>query len=175
MGGLVARYYVQRLGGIERVRRLITISSPHNGTCAAFLRRNGGARQMRPGSAFLCDLNRDVSVLDRIDFTSIWTPFDLMILPAHSSVLPAGRAIRVNVGAHPPMVRNQRVLKLVADVLSTENLARRNGSRGQKPLNLRFTVRGCNASGLKTTLLSGVSGMCDLLRKQLDQGTCNCF
>ena len=26
MGGLVSRYYVQRLGGIERVRRLITLS-----------------------------------------------------------------------------------------------------------------------------------------------------
>ena len=32
MGGLVSRYYVQRLGGMERVRRLITISAPHRGT-----------------------------------------------------------------------------------------------------------------------------------------------
>src|ERR1019366_4796641 len=29
MGGLVARYYIQRLGGIERLKRFITISSPH--------------------------------------------------------------------------------------------------------------------------------------------------
>jgi triacylglycerol lipase len=118
MGGLVARYYIQRLGGIERVKRFITISSPHNGTWDAFLRQNEGARQMRPGSPFLRDLNRDVEVLDRIDFTSIWTPFDLMILPAHSSVLPVGRAIRVNVAAHPLMMRNSRVLKLVRDALS---------------------------------------------------------
>lgn len=32
MGGLVTRYYVQRLGGIDRVQRFITISAPHQGT-----------------------------------------------------------------------------------------------------------------------------------------------
>jgi pimeloyl-ACP methyl ester carboxylesterase len=48
MGGLVARYYIQRLGGVERVRRFITMSSPHKGTWTAFLRWNRGARQMRP-------------------------------------------------------------------------------------------------------------------------------
>ena len=121
MGGLVARYYVQRLGGVERVRRLVTISSPHNGTWTAFLRRNEGARQMRPESAFLRDLNGDIRVLAHIDFTSIWTPFDLMILPPHSSVVPAGRNIRVNVGAHPLMVRSRRVLKLVVNRLSAED------------------------------------------------------
>jgi len=120
MGGLVARYYIQRLGGMQRVRRLITISSPHNGTWNAFLRGNEGARQMRPGSGFLRDLNRDAEMLDCLDFTSIWTPFDLMILPARSSVMPVGRAVRVNVAAHPLMVRNSRVLRLVRDGLSAD-------------------------------------------------------
>jgi triacylglycerol lipase len=121
MGGLVARYYVQRLGGVDRVRRLVTISSPHRGTQTAFLRRNNkGVRQMRPGSCFLSDLNRDVHTLDRVAFTSIWTPFDLMILPANSSVLPVGRTIRVNVAAHPLMARDRRVLRVVLDALSCD-------------------------------------------------------
>lgn len=47
MGGLVARYYVQRLATPRRAQRLITISTPHLGTWAAFLRWNTGARQMR--------------------------------------------------------------------------------------------------------------------------------
>jgi triacylglycerol lipase len=117
MGGLVARYYLQRLGGAERVRRFITIASPHNGTWMAFLRRNRGARQMRPGSDFLKDLNRDTAMLDRIRVTSIWTPFDLMIAPCTSSVLSAGRSMRVNVAAHPLMVRDRRVLELVDQLL----------------------------------------------------------
>jgi triacylglycerol lipase len=117
MGGLVARYYLQRLGGAERVRRFITIASPHNGTWMAFLRQNRGARQMRPGSDFLKDLNRDAAMPDRIRVTSLWTPFDLMIVPATSSVWSAGRSMRVNVAAHPFMIRDRRVLGLVDQLL----------------------------------------------------------
>jgi triacylglycerol lipase len=120
MGGLVARYYIQRLGGIGRVRRFITISSPHKGTWAAFLRGNRGARQMRPGSEFLEDLNRDAATLGQVEFTTIWTPFDLMIVPADSSRLEVGRSIRVNVAAHPLMVRAPRVLDLVHRLLTED-------------------------------------------------------
>jgi triacylglycerol lipase len=120
MGGLVARYYLQRLGGLERVQRFIAISSPHNGTWTAFLRRNPGARQMRPGSDFLKDLNRDAAILNRIQSTTIRTPFDLMIIPSSSSELAAARSIRVNVAAHPLMVRDRRVLEWVHRLLVGE-------------------------------------------------------
>jgi triacylglycerol lipase len=120
MGGLVARYYLQRLGALARVQRFIAISSPHNGTWMAFLRRNPGARQMRPGSDFLKDLNRDAAVLNRIQLTTIRTPFDLMIIPSGSSDLAAGRSIRVNVAAHPLMVRDRRVLEWVHRLLVAE-------------------------------------------------------
>jgi len=45
-------------------------------------------------------LNRDVEVRDSICFTSIWTPFDLVIVLAHSSRVPVGRSIRVRTTAH---------------------------------------------------------------------------
>jgi triacylglycerol lipase len=117
MGGLVARYYLQRLGGLERVSRLVTISSPHRGTWTAFLLGNVGVRQMRPGSAFLTDLDKDRQVLKRIRFTTIWTPWDLMILPAASSVIPEGRPVRISVGWHRGMVRDRRVLREVERAL----------------------------------------------------------
>lgn len=121
MGGIVCRYYLQRLGGLERVRRFISIASPHRGTWAAFLRSNAGARQMRRGSAFLEDLNRDVELLDRIRTTSIWTPFDLMILPARSCIL--GRSIRVHVAAHALMVRDRSVIDLIDRLLREETIS----------------------------------------------------
>ena len=34
LGGLIARYYVQRLGGDLRVRTLVTLGTPHSGTRA---------------------------------------------------------------------------------------------------------------------------------------------
>jgi len=118
MGGLVSRFYIQRLGGIHRVRKFISIGTPHRGTRTAYLRNNPGARDMRPRSAFLQNLNRDIAMLDTLSFTSIWTPLDLMILPANSSRAPVGRSIRVLSLAHPLLVRDRRVLKLVLRILN---------------------------------------------------------
>ncbi len=36
-GGLIGRYYIKRLGGERRVRNLITLGTPHNGTPRAYL------------------------------------------------------------------------------------------------------------------------------------------
>ncbi|MGE5623582.1 MAG: esterase/lipase family protein, partial [Methanocella sp.] len=87
MGGLVARYYVKFLGGRERVERLVTISSPHHGTQLAHLSPGPGAREMRPGSAFLKKLNAGEEAPEPVRYTSIWTPLDLMIVPPESSRL----------------------------------------------------------------------------------------
>lgn len=118
MGGIVSRFYVQRMGGIQRVRRFITVSSPHHGTWTAWLWGSPGIRQMRPGSAFLRDLNKDCDILQRVGFVSLWTAFDLMILPAKSSVLPVGQSIHVGVFAHRLMVTDSRVLALTEKILS---------------------------------------------------------
>lgn len=117
MGGLVSRYYVQRLGGIKRVNHLVTISAPHNGTVVANLIGFQGCREMRPGSAFLVDLNTDVDRLRTIKFTSLYTPLDLIILPARSSEMPQARNIRILNIAHPFMIFDRRCLRAVSDAL----------------------------------------------------------
>jgi triacylglycerol lipase len=118
MGGLVARYYIQRLGGIDRVQRLITLSSPHRGTLAAYFSARPGCVQMRPHSKFIQDLASDVGILNRLKFTSIWTPFDLIILPPSSSQIGIGTEIMFPVAAHPLMVFDRRCLESIADALS---------------------------------------------------------
>jgi triacylglycerol lipase len=117
MGGLVSRYYVQRLGGLDRVQRFVTISSPHNGTLAAYLSQRPGCLQMRPNSEFLTDLNQDVHRLENVNFTSIWTPMDLMIVPANSSVLPIGQSLKVQVPLHAWMVSDNRAIETLTTVL----------------------------------------------------------
>ncbi|WP_017318756.1 esterase/lipase family protein [Mastigocladopsis repens] len=119
MGGIVSRYYVQRLGGINRVQRFITISSPHHGTWIAYCRQGLGCIQMRPDSVLLEDLNRDAAMLSQIDFTSIWTPYDLMIVPANSSQMPVGREVIVPVLNHAWMLTDSRSLAAVAKALVT--------------------------------------------------------
>jgi triacylglycerol lipase len=119
MGGLVTRYYIQRLGGVERVQRYVTISAPHHGTITAYGLPLKGVHQMRPESNFLKDLNRDaVEILGRLQFTSIWTPYDLMIVPAQSSQMPVGEEIKLSVAIHRWMVSDPTCLEAIAKVLS---------------------------------------------------------
>jgi triacylglycerol esterase/lipase EstA (alpha/beta hydrolase family) len=118
MGGIVSRYYIQRLGGINRVQRFITISSPHYGTIVAYGTWLAGALQMRPHSDFLNDLNSDVEMLKQLNFTSIWTPYDLMIIPTESSQLGIGKEITLPVLLHPLMLTDSRTLSIVAKILT---------------------------------------------------------
>ena len=100
MGGMVARAYVQRQGGRKRVRRLVTLAAPHQGTLMAWLLPGQGMRDLRPGSVFLRDLASDVHSLDGVLVASYWTPFDAIIVPPRSSEMPVGRNRRVLLPHH---------------------------------------------------------------------------
>jgi triacylglycerol lipase len=119
MGGLISRYYVQRLGGLNRVHRLMTLSSPHRGTLTGYLRWNIGCSQMRPNSDFLRDLNQDWHTLEQVRFVSLWTPLDLMIVPATSSVIPVGTSQTIPVPLHPWMLTDKQVLETLVQYLET--------------------------------------------------------
>ncbi len=123
MGGLVSRFYLQRLGGLERVGRFVTIATPHRGTVLAWLLGRPGCCQMRPGSRFLEDLASDADRLSTLSFTSIWSPLDLIILPANSSVIPQATCRKVWSLAHPLMVWEPHCLQVVAQALSQEEAA----------------------------------------------------
>jgi triacylglycerol lipase len=120
MGGLVSRYYVQRLGGLDRVDHFVTLSAPHNGTALANLSGlvpSRGCHEMRPGSPFLRDLACDAERLKDVKFTSLYTPFDLVILPPQSSEMPQARNVRIPVVMHPLMIIDRRCLRAVNEAL----------------------------------------------------------
>jgi len=122
MGGLVSRYYVQRLGGLARVERFISICAPNHGTLLAFgMPILKGIRQMCPNSAFLKDLNSTaIEQLGQIDYTSLWTPSDLMILPADSAKMPVGRNLAIPAPMHASTVRDARYHDEIAATLRGE-------------------------------------------------------
>lgn len=120
MGALVSRWFIQRGGGRSRVRRFISISGPHQGTLNAYAIPLAGVRQMRPDSALLRDLASDPDPWGPIEVHTIWTPYDLMILPPRSSQLPGVRSdTRLPVGMHRWMLSDPRVLDHVAKLLAT--------------------------------------------------------
>ena len=117
MGGVISRYYVQRLRGAVRVNRLITISAPHHGTLLAFLSRRPGCLEMRPGSALLNLLNSDTDALRRVQFMSIWTPLDLTIIPPSSSRMMLGQERKSWTLAHRLMIWQSSCLRQIEQFL----------------------------------------------------------
>jgi pimeloyl-ACP methyl ester carboxylesterase len=87
LGGLVARYYIQRLGGDARVRTLVTMGTPHAGTRAVpALAPHPLARQMRPGSPVLAELAAPAPGC-RTRFAAFWSDLDEFMIPAESARL----------------------------------------------------------------------------------------
>lgn len=118
MGALVTRWYVQRGGGRDVVRRFVSISGPHHGTLTAFALPFAGARDMRPGSALLRDLAADADPFGGVEVHCVYTPYDLMIMPARSSVLAGvASAHAIPVALHRWMIGDARVLDHVARLL----------------------------------------------------------
>ncbi|MFD9215025.1 esterase/lipase family protein [Streptomyces sp. NPDC087659] len=99
LGGLIARYYVQRLGGDHRVRTLVTLGTPHTGTSVAPLASaHPIVRQMRPGSAVIEELRLPAPGC-RTRFVSFWSDLDQIMVPLETARLE-----------HPDLiVRNVRV------------------------------------------------------------------
>lgn len=117
MGGLVSRYYVQRLGGAAYVAHLVTIAAPHHGTILAHLHPGAGAVEMRRGSGFLRDLAKDDAALSRVKFTTFHTPLDLVVVPPRSAEMPQARNVRVWASLHPSLILEKRCIRAVAAAL----------------------------------------------------------
>jgi triacylglycerol esterase/lipase EstA (alpha/beta hydrolase family) len=121
MGSIIGRHYLQRRNGADHVRRFISIAGPHGGTWTGYIRWNPGATEMRPRSPLLKDLDSDVSTLARtVRCYSIYTPFDLMIVPSNSSQVAWAKNVTVPVLLHPWMVEDGRVLSAIATALSED-------------------------------------------------------
>ncbi|MFF1443011.1 esterase/lipase family protein [Streptomyces sp. NPDC058295] len=85
LGGLIARYYVQRLGGDGRVRTLVTLGTPHSGTRVAPLANaHPIVRQMRPGSELIEELSLPAPGC-RTQFVSFWSDLDHLMDPLESA------------------------------------------------------------------------------------------
>ncbi|MDX3457829.1 alpha/beta fold hydrolase [Streptomyces sp. ME02-8801-2C] len=85
LGGLIARYYVQRLGGDIRVRTLVTLGTPHSGTRAVPLAdAHPIVRQMRPGSEVLQELRLPAPDC-RTRFIAFWSDLDHVMDPPETA------------------------------------------------------------------------------------------
>jgi triacylglycerol lipase len=121
MGGLIHRVYVQQMGGVGRVRRMMTVATPHRGSLTPTLLPSKPAlRQMCRGSDLLTALNADLSPLRQLDFLALWTPFDLSVLPGDAAYLPGLPERRVFSPFHGTLLRDPMVLYTIVEWFRAE-------------------------------------------------------
>jgi hypothetical protein len=97
LGGLIARYYVQRLGGDIRVRTLITLGTAHCGTqMAQLLSAHPLMRQMLPHSDVIEEL-RSPAVGCRTRFVSFWSDLDHLMSPVEAACIDHPDLLATNV------------------------------------------------------------------------------
>ncbi|MFI6939348.1 lipase family alpha/beta hydrolase [Streptomyces sp. NPDC050418] len=85
LGGLIARYYVQCLGGDRRVRTLVTLGTPHGGTSVVpAMNAHPIVRQMRPGSEVIAELAAPAPGC-RTRFVSFWSDLDQLMAPLETA------------------------------------------------------------------------------------------
>jgi hypothetical protein len=83
LGGLIARYHVQRQGGDRRVESLVTLGTPHQGSIWAHVLPTPLVRQLRPGSPLLQELAEPAPGC-RTSVTAIYSTLDEMVVPTSS-------------------------------------------------------------------------------------------
>jgi pimeloyl-ACP methyl ester carboxylesterase len=83
LGGLVARYLVQCLGGDARVESLVTLGTPHGGTLWAHVLPTPLVRQLRPGSPLIEELAQPSSSC-RTRITAVYSDLDQVVVPSVS-------------------------------------------------------------------------------------------
>ncbi|HEY4054950.1 MAG TPA: hypothetical protein VGM39_00030, partial [Kofleriaceae bacterium] len=97
-GGLIARHYIQALGGDEHVHRLVTFISPQHGIekapIAAAYAQWPALYDLSPGSAFLETVN-NAPLPPTVDVTSVYTCTDEYIQPYTTSIIPGATNIGV--------------------------------------------------------------------------------
>ncbi len=117
MGGIIARCWIQLLGGAQRIRRFVSIGSPHQGTITAQPwpgRVFQGIDDVKWGSALLRRLDQDIEPLKRIDCHSFFSALDLVVLPGWRAVLPVGQRTMLPVLTHPQLLRDRAALRPLA-------------------------------------------------------------
>jgi pimeloyl-ACP methyl ester carboxylesterase len=117
MGGLVARYYLQRLGGARRVDTLVTLATPHHGSHAATFIPSALVRQLLPDGPFVRQLNA-LPAPPGVRTTSIVAGRDLLVQPVESARCPFGDVVHFDHLGHLELLFRPEVFAAVAVALS---------------------------------------------------------
>src|SRR5256885_11466840 len=117
LGGIVARTYLQLLGGARRVDRCITLGTPHRGTYNAYWLLSRVGRELRPDSRLLERLESTRSAASGVRFSSIVAGSDNIVIPRVFSAMDED-VVQVPDLGHMGLLFSPTVFRAVHERLS---------------------------------------------------------
>ena len=111
LGGLVMRAFLRRFGG-EKIARLVTIATPHEGSVHAWIGFGQSLAQLRPRNPWLAGLGTPEGT-DVPPIVSLWSWHDSMVAPQTSSRVAFGENIEVAGVGHTALLRDRYVFDRV--------------------------------------------------------------
>jgi triacylglycerol lipase len=122
MGGLVVRSYLTEDSVRAKIRRVVTLGSPHRGSKLAVFGLGQAVKEMVPGSTFLESLNQGVQIPEGRRFYAIYTIVDNMILPNESAKLTwdGVKNLETRIVNHVGLVFCKHTARLVKECLDEE-------------------------------------------------------
>lgn len=116
MGGLLARYYIEFMGGDKRVNHCIMLGTPNAGSKLAPFALTPMGRDLMPGSDFLIELNA-APLSPTINYLTIFSRHDNLVIPAESAELPGAEAIEVEWLGHNSLLFHRETIEATIDAL----------------------------------------------------------
>ena len=118
MGGLICRSYLARHGS-DRVDRLLTLATPHQGSALARIGIGKNAREMQPGSLWLRDMASEAIT---IPFVSLRNAYDNYAMPQDNQRLPGARDVELPPVGHIAMLYDKSIANLLLELLKQKTL-----------------------------------------------------
>ena len=122
MGGIIGSCWLKYFDGNKRIRKFISVGSPHNGTITAqiipsFLLK--GISEMKINSKLLEELYASSDFLENVICISFFTSWDLMVIPGWKAYLPKGSRYSLNILKHKNLMKNENVLnEIIKKIIS---------------------------------------------------------
>ena len=121
MGGILARYYIQRLGGDGKVRHLVTLGTPHHGTKLSKYSIFPYLRELAPKSRTMRILH-ETPLPTKTQMTAISGELDVFTRQQEAGTLAGVRQFELSSVGHAGILFSRRATQIILATLSGESI-----------------------------------------------------
>ena len=118
VGGLVARYFIEKMGGDKITLKCITLGTPHKGTKTSVLLFGKNTKDMLPSSKLIEELNQQ----KKGNYFCILSKLDASIIPKDSAIITTSDYFEADSLGHFGMLFSEKVFLKIIEHIKNEKI-----------------------------------------------------